>query len=116
MAFLKMVKRKFSVDEQLYSRIPIQNLILFGIFSLIKRGEKCTFDALIKECFNLFPKAFCFSKNPKWPDSRKLDRPLRTLRKIKLISGNPKTVFTLTKKGRQIALEIARNFHQKKLL
>lgn len=108
------MKRK-SLDEELYKNRSINDLILFSIYSLSEKREKCTFEKLVKECFALFPKTFSFSKYPKWPDSRKLDRPLRTLRKRKLIAGNPKTSFSLTKSGRKIAEEIIKGFRQRKL-
>ena len=107
--------KKVSFDEELYKRKSINNLILFGIYSVVEKKEKCTFEKLIKECFTLFPKVFSFSKHPKWPDSRKLDRPLRTLRKRKLITGNPKTSFSLTKSGKKIAEEIIKTFRQRRL-
>jgi len=94
----------------------INNLILFAIHSLSKSSKKCTFQELIKECFSLFPKEFCFSKYPKWPDARKLDRSLRTLREKKMISGNLQTFFGLTSSGKKIAEEVTRTFCQKKLL
>jgi len=103
------------VDEQLYKKAKITNLILFGINSVIENKEKCTFERLIKECFTLFPQIFSFSKYPQWPDSRKLDRPLRALRKRKLITGDPKTSFSLTKLGKKIALETSKTFRQRKL-
>ena len=103
------------VDEELYKKAKITNLILFSINSVIKNKEKCTFERLIKECFTLFPEIFSFSKYPQWPDSLKLDRQLRTLRKRKLITGNPKTSFSLTKLGKKIALETAKTFRQRKL-
>jgi hypothetical protein len=93
----------------------INDLILFSIYLIIENQEKCTFERLIKECFTLFPETFSFSKYPRWPDSRKLDRPLRTLRKRKLIKGDPKTSFSLTKNGESIAEEIAKTFRQRKL-
>jgi len=123
-------------DEELYKDIGINELIVLGIYliteppppeegakskkrakssSPINNGEKCTLERLIKESFNLFPAAFCFSQYPEWPDSRKLDRPLRTLRKRKLITGNPKTYFYLTKLGKKIAIETAKTFRQRKL-
>lgn len=102
-------------DEELYKRKSINNLILFGIYSVIEKKEKCTFEKLIKECFTLFPKAFSFPQYQKWPDSRKLDRPLRTLRKRRLIAGNPKTSFSLTKSGKKLAEETVKTFRQKKL-
>ena len=110
-----MPKKAKSFDEELYQRASINNLILFSINSIIENKEKCTLERLIKECFTLFPQAFSFSKYHQWPDARKLDRPLRTLRKRKLITGNPKTSFSLTKLGKKIAEETAKNFRQRKL-
>jgi hypothetical protein len=89
--------------------------ILFAVYSVTSGGERCGFERLIKECFTLFPETFGFSKYPQWPDSLKLDRHLRTLRKRKLISGEPGTSFSLTKSGRLIALETSRTFRQRKL-
>jgi len=106
---------KKAFDQELYKKIRITDLILFGINSVIENEEKCTFERLIKECFTLFPKAFSFSQYSQWPDSLKLDRQLRTLRKRKLITGNPKTQFSLTKLGKKIALETAKSFRQRKL-
>ena len=103
------------VDEELYKKAKITNLILFSINSIIENKEKCTFERLIKECFTLFPEIFSFLKYPQWPDSLKLDRQLRTLRKRKLITGDPKTSFSLTKLGKKIALETAKTFRQRKL-
>ena len=102
-------------DKELYKDLGINELILLGIYLIVNNEEKCTFERLIKESFNLFPAAFCISNNPEWPDSRKLDRPLRTLRKRKLITGNPKTYFYLTKLGKKIAIETAKTFRQRKL-
>lgn len=108
-----MAKKFF--DQELYRRISLNELILFSIFSAVEKKEKCTFEELIKECFTLFPKSFSFECFPRWPDSRKLDRPLRSLRKRKLITGNPKTFFVLTKAGKKIAEEVAKIFRQRKL-
>ena len=90
-------------------------IILFSIYSVASDMEKCDFEKLVKECFDLSPKDFSFSKYPQWPDARKLDRPLRTLRQKKLIKGDPKTFFSLTKSGKIAAEEIARSFYQRKL-
>ena len=122
---------KKTFDGQLYKKAKITDLILFGINSVIEgdedksssspfatareNKEKCTFERLIKECFTLFPESFSFSKYPQWPDSLKLDRQLRTLRKRKLITGDPKTSFFLTKLGKKIGLETAKTFRQRKL-
>jgi len=106
---------KKSFDEELYKNRSINNLILFSIYSVIESKEKCTFERLVKECFTLFPKIFSFPKYLQWPDSRKLDRPLRSLRRKRLILGSPKTTFSLTKSGKKIVEEIAKSFRQRKL-
>jgi len=90
----------------------INNLILFCLYS---SGKRSSFEELVKECFSRFPERFSFSKIKKWPDSRKLDSSLRKLRKRKLITGNPKTIFSLTKLGRKTAEEVAKTFRQRKL-
>jgi len=110
-----MRKRK-RYDPALYQNTPILDLILIAIYSLISKGEICTFEELVKECFDLFPKSFSFEKNFNWPDSRKLDRSLRTLRKRGLIIGTPNTFFSLTKNGQNSAIEISKSLRQRKLL
>ncbi len=111
----KLAKKKGTFDEEIYKRLGINNLILFGIYSVTSKQKKCTFEKLMKECFTLFPKAFNFLKLSQWPDARKLDRPLRFLRKRKLIKGNPKTVFSLTELGEKTVKDVVRFLTQKKL-
>lgn len=107
--------KKEHLDKELYEKLGINELILFCVRSIIKNKEKCTFQRLVKESFILFPEIFGFPNFSRWPDSRKLDRPLRTLRKRKLITGSPKTFFSLTKSGKRIAEETAKTFRQGKL-
>jgi len=40
-----------------------------------------TFEHLVKECFDRFPESFSFYRYKNWPDSLKLDRPIRKLRR-----------------------------------
>jgi hypothetical protein len=107
---------KTSFEEEFYINKSVNNLILFSIYSISTKKERCSFEELIKECFTLFPRAFGFPRYQKWPDSRKLDRPLRWLRKKKLITGNPKTYFSLTKIGKKIAEELMKTSRQGKLV
>jgi hypothetical protein len=100
---IKKSKKLPAYNEEIYKKIPAAHLIIFGVYSVLRRKEKCTFEKIIEECFYLFPKIFSFSRHPKWPDSLKFDRSLRTLREEGLIVGNPKTLFTLTKFGEDIA-------------
>jgi len=94
----------------------VNDLILFCIYSINLDNEKCSFERLVKECFTLFPETLKFSRYPIWPDARKLDRPLRALRNERLIIGDPKTFFMLTKEGEKKASETAKMLRQGKLL
>lgn len=108
---MKKINKKLAFDKT-----SVNDLILFSIYSVVSSNETCTFDRLIKECFTLFPEAFGFLRYPIWPDSRKLDRPLRTLRDEKLIKGDPKTEFFLTQGGKERAQEIGKALKQGRLL
>jgi len=107
--------RKGLHDEDFLKKIGMHNLILFALSSLEEKKKKADFEAILKECFSLFPKIFCFSSISKWPDARKIDRPLRSLRSKKLIQSNDKGIFSLTKKGRNAVEIIVKKFSQKEL-
>jgi len=91
--------------QEKYNQIPKENLIAFGIYSVTRNGEGCSFERLVKECFTLFPKAFGFSRYPEWPDSLKFDRPVRTLRQRGWVVGGIKILFSLTRFGERVAQE-----------
>lgn len=91
--------------EEKYNKLAKENLILFGIYSVTRKRETCSFERLVKECFIFFPKAFGFARYPEWPDSLKFDRPLRTLRKRGWLVGGSKTLFSLNRFGENIAKE-----------
>ena len=63
----------------------------------------------------MFPENFSLISYPECPDSRKIDRPIRTLRNKKLIKGNPKIVFSLTIYGKKIAINLSKMYRQRKL-
>ena len=50
--------------EDIYFKIKNQNLILFGIYSILKKKETCTCERLVAECFLNFPKIFGFMRYP----------------------------------------------------
>ena len=100
---------------QIDRKIPINDLILLGIYLIEKEGRQCNFELLIEKCFELSPQSISFKKN-KWPDSRKIDRPLRSLRKSNLVEISPNLVFSLTKIGKKKSLEIIKVLYQGKLL
>lgn len=93
-------------DENL---ISLQNLILISISSVIRKKTKCSYGDLVKECFELFPNDFSLSEHSQWPDSLKLDRPIRDLREQGLIKGSVRTFFTLTDYGKQVIKQVQSN-------
>lgn len=108
-----------------YQSIPAKKLIVFSIAKVINSGEECTFERLVKECFDRFPKKFSFYRYPNWPDSLKLDRPIRDLRDIDgFIEGNNSTRFKLTSLGmkyvksvtKEISLQKSGRYKQKEIL
>jgi hypothetical protein len=106
---------KKNTKQDFYKEIKTNELILLCIDSLSKNTGRCSFQDLVKESFALRPDIFGFASISQWPDSRKIDRPLRTLRKRKLISGNPQTFFSLTKTGKFMVKEVVKTFRQRKL-
>lgn len=95
-------------------KLGIENSILFVLY--LDDNKKQTFESLVQKCFNCFPEIFSLKNHLKWPDTRKLDRPLRGLRKKRLIKGSPDTFIALTEKGKKIGKELNKLFCQKKLL
>jgi hypothetical protein len=87
-------------NKETYTQIDIHSLIIVCIDNVINNNEDCTFERLVYECFTNFPKAFSLFRYPQWPDSNKLDRPLRKLRERGLIVGSPKIGFLLTEDGK----------------
>ncbi len=106
---------KKSWPREIYEKASISDLILVSFYFLNGANKKIGFEDLLKKSFDLFPQKFCLAKYCQWPDSQKLDRPLRALRRKKMILGGPKENFTLTKTGRKRALETINLFRQRKL-
>ncbi len=95
-------------------RNSIKKIILFILYSRNNR-DRYSFENLMKDCFKAFPRVFSLKGYPQFPDTRKLSRPLRSLRRKKLVKGNPQTFFSLTVAGRKLAKEIADIFRQERL-
>ena len=98
--------------KRIESKISINNLILLAIK---KENNNCNFEKILEIIFKMSPQSISFKKN-KWPDSRKIDRPLRSLKKEMLIKENLESIYSLTKKGEKEITEINKSFYQIKLL
>ena len=101
--------------KQVYKKVSINDLILVSLFHLETSGQKPSFEKLFKQCFDVFPAKFSLKAYPDLPDSRKLDRTLRSLRAMKMIRGSPRESFSLTAIGRKRASQTMNLFRQKKL-
>jgi len=99
--------------QEVYQKVKISDLILVSLYSLQK--EKVGFEELAAQCFNAFPKKFELLSFPRWPDTRKLDRPLRSLRLKKMIIGGAGETTSLTSKGRKRAFDLMSLLRQRKL-
>ena len=110
------MKQQKNKTFEFFKKRTIHDLILSCLFNIEENKEIPTVERLVAECFTLFPKPFAMKGYPKWPDSRKLDRTLRSLRRKKLIKGDPKASFTLTNQGKEEVVEMLKDFRQKKLL
>jgi len=104
---MRIVSNKKPLEGK-YLNLGLQNLILIGVFFVLEKKETCTFERLIAECYQNFPKAFSFKRYPEWPDALKFDRPLRTLRERGLIVGTVKDVISLTEFGKEKAIKLAK--------
>jgi len=81
--------------------LSLNDMILISVSNVSHTNDICTFERLVFECFKSFPKNFGFRKYPDWPDSSKLNRPLRKLREQGYLKGGAKTQFALTELGIQ---------------
>lgn len=79
--------------------ISIEKKVLMSIDMALKTHGKCTFSELVKQAFTMYPDDFVLAGYKKWPDSVKLDRPLRKLRHDGFITGGASSEFLLTQKG-----------------
>ncbi len=106
---------KKDLSGQAYKNVGINDLILVSLFRLETLNHKPSFERLFRQCFDTFPNKFSLETYPDLPDSRKLDRTLRSLRAMKMIRGSPKESFSLTVIGRKRASRTINLFRQKKL-
>jgi hypothetical protein len=93
---------------EVYESLGVDSLLMHCVKKVLDNGEECTLERLIFECFTLFPKKFCLSRYPQWPDSTRIYRSWRRCRLDNgWLSGSAQQGFRLTRKGEQIAQSVA---------
>lgn len=81
-------------------KIGIDDLVTLGVFSLNDRGKEATFENLVVECFDLFPKRFALVGYPMFPDSALVNKSWLRCRTDKhLIDGSAAKGFKVTTTG-----------------
>jgi len=92
--------------EKAYMDIPLSDLVLYAVFSLETKKVETTFENIVAECFELFPKKFSLHGYPEYPDANRVRREIQRLEGTlsspgieKLVDGNMKTSYRITEKG-----------------
>lgn len=98
-----------SIPEELYTKIPVDDLVLYAAKRILENNEECTSERLVYECFTLFPKQFCLQQYPEWPDSGRVNKSWWRCRTDKgWLVGSVKEGFRLTPKGERVAAGVAK--------
>lgn len=99
--------------EEQYIDLLLTDLVLYSLFSLTTKGVEGTFENLVAESYELFPKKFSLPGYPEYPDSRRVEREIRRMSgglpsegSSGLVKGNLKTNFNLTENGLNKLTEI----------
>ena len=90
-----------------YVGIGYDELVTYAIWTLVQREADPTFEAIVAECFTLFPARFHLTGYPQWPDSSRVNKSWLRCRTDKgYVVGRVKQGFTLTPKGIETAHRI----------
>jgi hypothetical protein len=85
----------------------IDELVVYCVYRILRRGEECTFERLVAECFTLYPREFCLRGYEHWPDSARVNKAwLRCRTDRGWMTGSVKDGFRLTSEGEKVALKI----------
>jgi hypothetical protein len=86
-------------DPKIYSRIILNDLVVYSIYYLHHQGLEITSEDVISACFNLFPKRFALRKYPQWPDSAIVSRRWSDCKSRGYLRGDAIRGFQITAKG-----------------
>ncbi len=91
------------IEANLYSIIPLQELVVFSIHYLQEQALAVTVEEVVSICFRLFPQSFSLKNYPRWPDSALVIRRLNDAREKGFVKGNPHDGFALKYLGQKLA-------------
>jgi len=86
-------------DPELYTKITLNDLVVYSAYYLHKQGSEMTSEDLISACFVLFPNRFSMQKYPQYPDSGIVSRRWGDCKSKGYLRGNATRGFKITAKG-----------------
>lgn len=106
---VKRIKEKAKpFPEESYKDLPLSDLVLYALFSLKKKSIETTFENIVAEAYELFPKKFHLPGYPDYPDANRVRREIQRIEGTlstpgmkKLAKGNMKTSYEITEEGLQ---------------
>ncbi len=96
------------LDENQYNRIDNDRLILYVVSYLEENNVEPTFEKIVIGAYKLFPKRFSLLGFPEYPDAKTVYYPIMhaSYKKKGWLSGNMKSAFHLTSKGKDVLNEV----------
>lgn len=93
-----------SYSEEAYLQLGQDDLLVAALASVETTSGRVTFERLVVQCFNMFPKKFELEGYPEWPNASVVNKAwLRCRTDKKLISGSVAEGLRLTPKGIMVA-------------
>ncbi|HKY53640.1 MAG TPA: hypothetical protein VJM08_05000 [Anaerolineales bacterium] len=102
-------------DLSVYSKITLNDLVMYSLYTLHKQGSEITPEDAISACFILFPKRFSLRKYPQWPDSAVVRRRWSDCKSKGYLRGSDVKGFKLTAKGIKRAEKLEKSLGSVKL-
>lgn len=86
-------------DPDIYSKITLNDLVVYSVYYLNKQGLEITSEDIISACYVLFPKRFSMRKYPQYPDSGIVSRRWSDCKSKGYLRGNATRGFQITARG-----------------
>lgn len=88
--------------------VSIDHLLTYAVALVKEKGEECTFERLVCECFTLFPQHFGMQRYTQWPDSLRVNKSWWRCRSHHgWLIGSVQEGFHLTDQGAKVASRVA---------
>ncbi len=100
-------------NAETYIRLSQDELLIAALAAAQEKSDQVTFEDLVAQCFNMFPKKFALHKYSQWPNAVVVNKAWLRCRTDKhLIEGNVAEGFVLTPKGVEAAKKVLARISQ----